>query len=121
MQYLEIISQGYGFIPYIKEIVNNKGKNETHKWYITIENFRKNYKEFANWEQYTEILVGNIDVNLKNKIKTIIKNHYIMGNSKKDVLIKIYSLINNDKVIFPKNEYDMQTAKILYDIIKEYV
>lgn len=58
-KYLKIGWAGYGFMPYIKEIVNEKGKRCQTEWYITIEYFKENFANYSNWEQspYIELLM----------------------------------------------------------------
>ena len=50
--YLEIGWHGYGFMPYIKGVVNkiDKSKINFNNYFITIDTFKKNYKDYSNWE-----------------------------------------------------------------------
>lgn len=121
MKYLRITQAGYGFVPYIAEVTDNKGENSIHEWYITVEQFRNNYKNYSNWESYADILVGKIDNDLKNKIKQIIKNQLNIGKAKMDAIISIYGLITENELPFDENVEDMKTAEILYDIISEWI
>lgn len=54
------ISCIFGCFPVIKEIVNFKSKKykdgNYSEWYISFEDFKKNYKNFSNWEQYINII-----------------------------------------------------------------
>ena len=110
-----------GCMPYISKIVDSKGEKEPNKWYLTREEFRKTYKDYSNWEQYQEVLVGNPSQDLMKQVKKIVKLKYDMGYSKIDTIIRIYGLINKDEVVFPENEEDMITAEILYDIANMWI
>lgn len=51
-EYLKIGWSGYGFMPYIMGIVDAINLNEIneHCWFITIDRFRREYENYANWE-----------------------------------------------------------------------
>ena len=55
MKYLKIRWAGYGFLPYIVEIVDNKGKKKFNEWYISISFFKENFTNYSNWESYPYI------------------------------------------------------------------
>lgn len=52
MIYLEIGWNGYGFMPYIKGIVDKIDINKVtfNNWFITIDRFKKEYENYSNWE-----------------------------------------------------------------------
>ena len=58
MKYLEIGWSGYGFMSYIKGVVDEIDINKVNfnNWFITIDRFKKEYKDYSNWTSYKEYL-----------------------------------------------------------------
>lgn len=116
-----------GLKPCILDVTEKKGERKKIgeygiEYYISLDELRKNYKDYANWNSFTEYMVGNISYEIMKQVKRIVKTHYDIGNSLSDTLTKIYYLIHHDdSPIFPEDKEDMQTAQILFDIAREWV
>lgn len=116
-----------GFKPCILDVMKKKGERKKIgengiEYYISLDELRKKYKDYANWNSFTEYMVGNISYEIMKQVKRIVKTHYDIGNSLSDALIEIYYLIHHDDLpIFPEDKEDMQTAQILFDIAREWI
>lgn len=116
-----------GFKPWILDVMEKKGERKKIgengiQYYISLDELRKNYKDFVNWNSFTEYMVGNISYEIMKQVKRIVKTHYDIGNSLSDALIEIYYLIHHDdSSIFTEDKEDMQTAQILFDIASEWI
>ena len=116
-----------GFKPWILDVIEKKGERKKIgeygiQYYISLDELRKNYRDYANWNSFTEYMVGNVSYEIMKQVKRIVKTHYDIGNSLSDALIEIYYLIHHDDLpIFPEDKEDMQTAQILFDIAREWI
>ena len=116
-----------GFKACILDVAEKKGERKKIgengiEYYISLDELRKNYKDYANWNSFTEYMVGNISYEIMKQVKRIVKTNYDIGYSLSDTLNKIYYLIHHDdSPIFPEDKEDMQTAQILFDIAREWI